>query len=374
MLYIGLMSGTSADAIDAALVRLPPAGERGIELVAVHKHPLPPEIRRRIQALTRPGAAADELEEAGALDTLLGELFAEAALALLAKAKRRPEEVRAIGSHGQTLRHRPDGSAPFTLQIGNPAMIAERTGITTVADFRRRDLAAGGQGAPLVPAFHRHVFHVPGRARAILNIGGIANLTYLPAEPQGEVRGFDTGPGNTLLDQWIQRHRGEDYDRDGQWAAGGRVVPALLEALLADPYFARPPPKSTGREYFHLGWLERHLAAAASPAPAPQDVQATLLRLTARSAARALREFLPPVEELYVCGGGAHNSALLAALAEELAGIPVRTTEALGLAPDWVEAAAFAWLAHQTLAGRPGNLPSVTGARREVVLGGIYKA
>lgn len=374
MLYLGLMSGTSADAIDAALIRLAPADERGIELVAVHKHPLPPEIRRRIQALTRPGAASDALEEAGALDTLLGELFAEAALALLAKAKRRPEEVRAIGSHGQTLRHRPDGSAPFTLQIANPAVIAERTGITTVADFRRRDLAAGGQGAPLVPAFHRHVFHVPGRARAILNIGGIANLTYLPAEPQDAVRGFDTGPGNTLLDQWIQRHRGEDYDRNGQWAAGGRVVPALLEALLADPYFARPPPKSTGREYFHLGWLERHLGAIASFAPAAQDVQATLLQLTARSAARALREFLPPVEELYVCGGGAHNSALIAALAEELAGIPVQTTDALGLAPDWVEAAAFAWLAHQTLEGRPGNLPSVTGARREVVLGGIYKA
>ncbi len=372
MLYIGLMSGTSVDAIDAALVRIPP-GENGIELLAVHSHPFPPDIRRRILALTLPGAA-DELEETGVLDTILGGLFAEAVFALLAKTKRRPAEVRAIGSHGQTLRHRPDGTAPFTLQIGNPAVIAERTGITTVADFRRRDLAAGGQGAPLTPAFHAYAFRSSRQARAILNIGGIANLTYLPAQPHEAVRGLDTGPGNTLLDQWIQRHRGKDYDRDGQWAAGGRVMPTLLEELLADPYFARPPPKSTGREYFHLGWLGRHLAAIAPLAPEPQDVQATLLRLTARSVGQALHTFLPPIDELYVCGGGAHNRALLAALAEELAGIPVRTTEVLGLAPDWVEAAAFAWLAHRALEGQPGNLPSVTGAKREVILGGIYKA
>jgi anhydro-N-acetylmuramic acid kinase len=380
MLYIGLMSGTSADAIDAALLRLPPGG--GFELLATHAHPLPAELKNRIAALCEPGAGVagealrerDRLDELGALDTRLGELFAQAALALLAKTGHRPVEIRAIGSHGQTLRHRPAGADPFTLQLGNPAVIAERTGITTVADFRRRDLAAGGQGAPLAPAFHAFAFRAARCARAILNIGGIANLTYLPAGESTEtVLGFDTGPGNTLLDQWIRRTLGEDYDRDGAWAAGGRPQAALLEVLLADPYFRRLPPKSTGREYFHLGWLERALAHFAAP-PSPQDVQATLLALTARSIAQALREYLPPVGELFVCGGGAHNRALLARLAEELPGIPVRTTDSLGLAPDWVEAAAFAWLAHRTLEGLPGNLPSVTGAARAVILGGIYKA
>lgn len=378
MFYIGLMSGTSADGIDAVLVTIPSGQEAGGEgretkneklaLIAAHTQPYPAELRQKIRALARP--VPGELDLAGELDNRLGELFAQAALALLAKTGVRPAQVRAIGSHGQTLRHRPGGSHPFTLQVGNPAIIAERTGITTVADFRRRDMAAGGQGAPLAPAFHRYQFHADGRHRAILNIGGLANVTYLPPDPPHTL-GFDTGPGNALLDEWALRHLGQPYDEDGRWAAAGRPVAALLAALRQDPYFARTPPKSTGREHFHLGWLEAHLDALAL-APAPVDVQATLLRLTAGTIAEAIRTFLPRTDEVFVCGGGAHNRALMAALQEELAGVPVQTTEALGLHPDWVEAAAFAWLAHQAVEGRPGNVPRATGACREVVLGGIY--
>jgi anhydro-N-acetylmuramic acid kinase len=242
-----------------------------------------------------------------------------------------------------------------------------------VADFRQRDMAAGGQGAPLAPAFHAVQFRTAKHNRAILNIGGIANVTYLPADAGKPVIGFDTGPGNTLLDQWIARHRSERYDRDGHWAESGKPSPELLEVLLSDPYFAKLPPKSTGREHFHPGWLERALARFNS-LPSPEDVQATLLHLTARSIARAVRQYLPVVDELYVCGGGAHNRALMALLAEQFIPLPVQSTEALGLHPDWVETAAFGWLAHQAVEGRPGNLPSVTGARRPVVLGGIYKA
>ena len=366
MHYIGLMSGTSVDGIDAALVSVPASG--ALTLQATHQHPFPSGIRDAIQALLQPGD--NEIDRAGELDMRLGQLFAEAALALLHKSGLSSKDIHAIGSHGQTIRHRPLTTPAFTHQIGNPSVIAEQTGITTVADFRARDMAAGGQGAPLVPAFHQWFFRKSGVNRIIVNIGGIANLTWLPADSHDAVLGFDTGPGNTLLDQWIAQERNERYDQHGAWAAGGQVRADLLARLQADKYFATPPPKSTGREHFHLAWLQQRLAGN----PKPQDVQATLAELTAASIAQAMH-FLPgKVEEIYVCGGGSHNGHLLARLRAQLPGVPITTTAALGLDPDWVEATAFAWLAHQTLAGRPGNLPSVTGAHRSVVLGGVYPA
>ncbi len=369
MHYIGLMSGTSADAIDAVVVSLPATGPFRF-LVGYH-HPLPITVKNAIHALSHSGA--DEIERLGRLHTELGELFAEAARAVLERSGLKTTDIRAIGSHGQTVRHRPGHAHPFSLQLGNPSVIAERTGITTVADFRARDLAAGGQGAPLVPAFHRDVFRAPGRNRAIVNIGGIANVTFLPADDGDAVLGFDTGPGNTLLDAWARRHLDRERDDGGRWAAGGRMSETLLAELLADPYFAAAPPKSTGREQFNLAWLEARLARQPKP-PAPQDVQATLLTLTARTIAQALRRFLSGVDEIHVCGGGSRNPALLASLRREAERIPVLTTEALGLHPDWVEACAFAWLAHRTLEGLAGNLPSATGATHEAILGGIYKA
>jgi len=365
MHYIGLMSGTSVDGIDAALVSIPPAG--GFTLVATHQHALPDAVRLAVQALMQPGA--DEIDREGELDMQLGRLFAEAASALLKKSGLPPSQIRAIGSHGQTIRHRPRATHAFTRQIGNPSVIAEATGITTVADFRSRDMAAGGQGAPLVPAFHTALFRKAGTDRAIVNIGGIANITWLPGDAQAEVIGFDTGPGNTLLDFWASQQLGRAYDQDGAWASGGNVLPDLLARMLSDDYFRQRPPKSTGREHFHREWLGRYLAGG----EAPQDVQATVAELSARSIADALRQLLPGTpQEVYVCGGGSHNRDLLARLQAALGPVRLASTAALGLDPDWVEAAAFAWLAHQTLAGHPGNLPSVTGARRPVVLGGIY--
>jgi len=364
MHYIGLMSGTSVDGIDAALVSIPVNGQ--LALLATHQHPFPSAVRDAIQALMQSGP--NELEREGELDVQLGRLFAEATNALLAKSGVSASSIRAIGSHGQTIRHRPHATHPFSRQIGNPSVIAEVTGITTVADFRARDLAAGGEGAPLVPAFHQWLFRKPGVNRAVVNIGGIANISWLPATENSAVLGFDTGPGNTLLDQWIVRHRNELYDRDGAWAASGRVQNDLLASLMADEYFTKVPPKSTGREHFNLAWLEQKLVSKF----APEDIQSTLAELTAASIAQSLK-FLPEkIGEIYICGGGSHNRQLLARLRALLPGIPVATTQILGLDPDWVEATAFAWLAHQTLAGRAGNLPSVTGARHPVLLGGIY--
>jgi anhydro-N-acetylmuramic acid kinase len=362
--YLGLMSGTSVDGIDAVLVEL--SEPHGFRLLATHRHPIPTAVRLAIQELMQPGS--NELDREGELDVALGRLFAEAATAVLTAAGHPASHVRAIGSHGQTVRHRPHTVHPFTRQLGNPSVIAELTGITTVADFRMRDMAAGGEGAPLVPAFHDWLFRAPGVSRAIVNIGGIANATWLPGDGQLPVIGFDTGPGNTLLDQWVGRHRGEPCDHDGAWGAGGQVLDRLLERLLAEDYFGRPPPKSTGRELFHLGWLDGQLQGDESPV----DVQATLAELTARSIATGIRTLPTPVQEIYLCGGGAHNRDLVSRLGRQLEGVAITTTAALGLDPDWVEAAAFAWLAHRTLAGKPGNLPAVTGARREVVLGGIY--
>ena len=369
-LYIGLMSGTSVDGIDSALIR---CAADSIELVATHLHPIPAGVRALIEAISHPGD--DEIERLGPLDRELGRLFAAAALALADQAAVDPGEVRAIGSHGQTVRHRPpcdsrQAADCFTLQLADPNTIAELTGITTVADFRRRDIAAGGEGAPLAPAFHAAAFARPGVNRAIVNIGGIANVSLLEGR---ELRmGFDTGPGNTLLDGWVRRHRQQAYDADGRWAGAGVVDGDLLQALLAHPYFARSGPRSSGKEAFNLAWLDEQLQGHRDLAAV--DVQATLAELTAVSIARAVAASSPAVAELYVCGGGAHNSHLMARLAQLLPGARVATTEALGIDPDWVEAMTFAWLAQRTLAGMAGNAPAVTGAAGERVLGGIYPA
>ncbi len=370
-LYIGLMSGTSVDGIDAALVALP-EGQRP-RLVAAHGEPMPPALRERILAMTQPGD--DEIDRVGELDVDIGRQFARAALNLLEKAGVDARTVTAIGSHGQTVRHRPLARSPFTLQIGDPNTIAELTGITTVADFRRRDMAAGGQGAPLVPAFHDAVFRTTSENRLVVNLGGMANVTCLPAAAGEPVRGFDTGPGNVLLDAWHERHHGTPIDRDGAWGRSGRVDDPLLDLLLADPYFDEAPPKSTGRERFSLAWLDERLADLPDgDLLAACDVQASLVELTARSVAEAAERWGSGHGSVFLCGGGAHNAFLRERLAARLPGHRVTTTAELGVDPDWVEAMAFAWLAHRALAGLSGNLPAVTGARREVVLGGIYPA
>ena len=378
-LYLGLISGTSADGIDVALVAFDEDADRGSDghtsatLRAGRTYPWTPTLRARLVELGQ-GGDCTSLDEFGSLDVQVADAFADAALALLHEAGLAPRDVRALGSHGQTIRHRPagpafDGRHPFTLQIGDAHRIAERTGITTVADFRRRDVAAGGHGAPLLPALHAALLHTPAEARAVLNLGGIANLTLLPAA--GDVRGFDTGPANALLDAWCERHTGAPFDADGAFAAAGTVDAALLERLLAEPWFALPPPKSTGREHFHLAWLEARLDAVPLRA---QDVQATLLALTARTVADALRATQPDTRRVLACGGGVHNPVLLARLRSELPGVLVESTAAHGVDPDFVEAMGFAWLARQTLAGRPGNLPAVTGARGPRVLGAIHPA
>lgn len=364
-LYIGLMSGTSADSIDAALVDFSESQPRYIHQLA---YPIDPRLKTRIYELMVPGA--NEIDRMGVLDQELGELFAAAVEQLLREAGIPAISIRAIGSHGQTVRHRPPGDLDraFTLQIGDPNVIAERTGIATAADFRRRDMAAGGQGAPLVPAFHRAVFHSDERDRIILNIGGIANLTFLPR--QGEIIGFDTGPGNALMDSWIRDQRGAACDMEGRWAATGDVQKGLLKAMLQHPYFSRPAPKSTGREMFSMEWLRNLLEPG--PEQRPADIQATLLELTAETITREIKQRRPGlVLEIYVCGGGAYNQRLMERLQELLPEDRVSTTEDLGIPPDWVEAGAFAWLAKQTLAGQPGNVPSVTGAARELILGSV---
>lgn len=365
-LYIGLMSGTSLDGVDAALVDFACEPPR---LMAALTEPLPELLRQQLATLCLPGN--DEIERMGSADRALGELLARAALAVIGAVGVEPGAVVAIGSHGQTIRHRPGGDQAFTLQIGDPTTVAERTGITTVADFRRRDIAAGGQGAPLVPPFHRALFGGAPGNRAIVNIGGIANITVLPTG--GSLTGFDTGPGNTLLDAWMQRHRGLPYDRNGEWAASGRVHQPLLQSLLSDPYFQLPAPKSTGREYFHLRWLETYLAQLDGLLPAA-DIQATLAELTAAAIADAIGALPAPMDELFICGGGAYNADLLARLARRLQPLPVTTTAALGLAPEWVEAAAFAWLARQTMLRQAGNEPTVTGATHPCILGAIHYA
>jgi anhydro-N-acetylmuramic acid kinase len=359
-LYVGLMSGTSTDGVDAVLVDF--AASPPLVLGAVDA-PFDAALRREILDLNTSGP--DELDRAASAGIELARRYAAAVRELLASTGIRPDEVSAIGCHGQTVRHRPH--LGYTIQLGNPAWLAELTGIRVVADFRSRDIAAGGQGAPLVPAFHAALFGQRDRHRVIANLGGIANLTDLaPGRP---VTGFDCGPANALLDAWVERHTGQRYDKDGAYAASGAVDARLLERLAAHPFFARTPPKSTGRDDFHLAWLEGTIGAAV---PRPQDVQATLLALTVRCVADAVRRWCVGATELYLCGGGARNGRLTAELARALPEVTVRSTAALGVDPQQVEAYAFAWLARQTLSALPGNLPSVTGAHSPVVLGAVY--
>lgn len=362
-LYLGLISGTSADGIDAALVRFEPE----LRVLAASTTAYPPAIRERLLALTAP-AAAIPLDEFGALDVEVGACFARAARDVLARSGTTAGQVRAIGSHGQTVRHRPRGPHPFSLQIGDASVIAEQTGICTVADFRRADVAAGGQGAPLAPAFHAAI--LADRAPcAVLNLGGIANLSLL--DRAGSVLGFDTGPANCLMDAWHERHRGTPCDRAGAWAVSGIADPGLLADLLDDAYLKAGAPKSTGREYFNLAWLESRAGVNARRA---NDVQATLLALSAITITEALRNAAPDIMQVFACGGGVHNAALMSALAGQLAPVILSSTATLGIDPDYVEAALFAWLARERLEGRPGNRIAVTGARGPRLLGAIHAA
>lgn len=368
-LYLGLMSGTSADGVEAALADIE---ANRIRFISGCSHPYPAAIRRAIIDLARSEYGDhDAIDQLGTLDNALGELFAATALDAIDKGTTGGKQPRAIGSHGQTIRHRPNAPSRFSLQIANPNIIAARTGVTTVADFRRRDMALNGQGAPLAPAFHHAAFAARSQTRAIVNLGGIANITALvPGHP---VTGFDTGPANTLCDAWARRHGHGAFDKDGALALAGRVHQPLLRALLADPYFSRPPPKSTGPEYFNLQWLDAALDARKN-AISIADVQATLVALTARSIANDLCDSIPGLDELYVCGGGVHNPALMHALEKALPDVAIASTSVLGIDPDYVEAVAFAWLAGRTLHHQPGNSPAVTGASEDTILGAIFPA
>jgi len=361
-LYIGLMSGTSLDGVDAVLADF--GGPRPRLLAHAH-HEFAPELRIELMRLNTPGE--NELHRAAVAAQHLARGYASIVEDLLLHAEVEAAEVRAIGVHGQTVRHRPD--AGYTLQLNAPATLAELSAIDVVADFRARDVAAGGQGAPLVPAFHAAAFEC-AFPRAVVNVGGIANLSGLPAGGAGPVLGFDCGPGNVLLDAWAQAYLGKPFDRDGEWAAGGSASDSLLVELLDEPFLAQPPPKSTGRDLFNLDWLRRRLSAAAPMAP--RDVQATLARFTARCVADAIARHFPHAADVVVCGGGAFNRTLMRMLSDECGGRPIRSSADLGIAPDQVEAFAFAWLAHAHLLRLPGNLPSVTGARGARTLGALY--
>jgi len=369
-IHIGLMSGTSLDSIDAVATDI---SADGCTLLASDSYPLPADIRQRILQLSQPGD--NEIDQMGQLDLDLGQLFAKASNQLIEQHQLDRNQIRAIGSHGQTIRHRPSTSQPgFTLQIGDPNTIAEHTGITTVADFRRRDMAAGGQGAPLVPAFHQALFRTAHCDRLLVNIGGMSNITVLPADSNIDALGYDTGPGNVLMDGWIQQHLGKAWDLDGEWASSGKVDEALLTQLMQLPFFDAPPPKSTGREQFNPEWLQQMVDKQRRYLP-PENVQATLLEYTALTLCNAIRKHHNWQQyEVYLCGGGAHNKALKQRITALLEGAHVGTTAELGIDPDWVEAIAFAWLAYRTLEGASGNLCAVTGAKGERILGGIYPA
>lgn len=360
-LYVGLMSGTSLDGTDGVLF------DATAHRVLGHVHaPFAPALRDELLALNTPGG--NELHRAALAANAVARAYADVVSQLLEQTATPRSAIAALGAHGQTVRHQPGGFDAYTVQLLNGALLAEQAGIDVVCDLRSRDLAAGGQGAPLVPAFHRAVFGHPGEDVAVLNLGGISNLSLLHAD--GRTGGFDCGPANCLMDGWIARHRGVAFDADGAWAATGQVMPDLLADLLAEPFFALPPPKSTGRDLFHLDWLQPHLP----PDSRPEDVQATLLMLTAQSVADALRAHMPDARRLIACGGGARNGRLMQALTRLLPGVSVSSSEAHGLPVDQVEAAAFAWLAHRFVTRQPGNLPAVTGAAGPRVLGALHPA
>ncbi|MDR3454516.1 MAG: anhydro-N-acetylmuramic acid kinase [Rhodoferax sp.] len=373
--YIGLMSGTSLDGVDGVLIEFSDSKPR----VAIHRTaPFATNLRAELLALNTPGS--NELHRAALAANALARIYAQVVADLLAGAGLQAPDVQAIGVHGQTVRHRPQeldadaqqglAAVGYTLQINNPALLAELTGIDVVADFRSRDVAAGGQGAPLVPAFHREVFGRPGETMAVLNIGGIANLSVLGAD--AGVLGFDCGPGNALMDHWCRLHTGQPFDTGGAWAAGGTVHQPLLQALLAEPYLAKAPPKSTGRDLFNPQWLTARLQPFDALAPA--DIQATLTEFTASACVASVASYGKESKSLIVCGGGALNTHLMQRLQAGLPQLAVASSEAQGLPPLQVEAAAFAWLARRTLRREAGNLASVTGARGARVLGAIYPA
>ncbi len=367
--YVGLMSGTSLDAIDAVLLRIEDNG--GIEVVSLINRPFPDHIPAQLRKII--AGKTESLHELCALDTELGEIYVTIALELISKSGYKPEDIKAIGCHGQTVRHQPDGKHPYSLQIGNPSVIAEASGITTVADFRARDIAAGGQGAPLVPAFHMAVFSDPEKQRVIVNIGGIANITLLPRTiSRNIVTGYDTGPGNCLLDSWSLSCRGLRFDENGRWAASGEIDRQLLDVLLADSYFSKSPPKSTGTDYFNLEWIESTYPLVTELKA--EDVQATLAELTAHTIALPIIREGYDSNEIYLCGGGVHNNDLTQRIQRQLSAAHIFSTEELGLDPDFVEATAFAWLAWRTMEKKTGNLPAVTGASHPVILGGIFQA
>jgi anhydro-N-acetylmuramic acid kinase len=353
------MSGTSLDGIDAALVDLSGAQPK---LIGTHFKAYQPALKNTLLALHH--TAPDELHQAQITANQLASEYASAILHLLKKTGIDANRIQAIGCHGQTVRHRPEHG--YTIQLNNASLLAELTHIQVVSDFRSRDIAAGGQGAPLVPAFHDRILRHRKIHRAILNIGGIANLTNLPIDDS--TTGFDTGPGNLLMDSWISKHHNKPYDKNGEWAASGKIIPSLLHKLLSEPFFNLAPPKSTGRDLFNLNWLEKKISGNESPV----DIQATLLAFTGDSISAAVKRFCIGAKEIYLCGGGSHNVALLAHLQHSLPYCKIQKTEALGIEADWMEAIAFAWLAQQTIHLKPGNLPAVTGASHPCVLGAIY--
>jgi len=360
------MSGTSLDGVDAALIEF--KQDNSLNLIKTHSHPIPTELRFDLINATQPDWKGS-FSDFGILNQKLGKLFSEASNQLLRNSNFNKNHIHAIGSHGQTLWHQPDGEFPFSLQLGDANLIAESTGITTVADFRSRDIAAGGQGAPLVPAFHKEYLSSPNKSRVILNIGGISNITILPSEQLNTpVKGFDTGPGNTLLDAWIRNCKKLNYDKNGSWASSGKVLHTVLEKLLDDPFFALPSPKSTGKELFNINWLEARLNNLLYDSK-PEDIQATLNELTVKSISDNIPE---NCDEIYICGGGIHNLHLTKTLQGMLPKVAIASTEALGINPDWMEAIAFSWLAKQTIDGKPGNLSDVTGAKGARILGAIY--
>jgi len=365
-LYIGVMSGTSLDGIDVAIVDF---SADNFELVAAETYPFQPALRQDLLKLINTGRT--HLQQLGQVDIALGHAYSEAIQQLLNETRTLATDITAVGCHGQTIFHSPDSAYPFSMQIGNANVVAELTGITTVSDFRQRDMVLGGQGAPLVPAFHQALFQHHTENRVIANIGGIGNITILPADKSLPIYGFDTGPGNILMDQWYQQHHKELYDENGRWARHGQVDDELMTLMLADPYFLQSIPKSTGREYFNLNWLSNKLVALDKPIRA-ESVQKTLLYVTAVSIAEAVKSYAETTQRVFVCGGGAHNEELMTTLREQLPSMTVTTTNQLKLAPDWVEASAFAWLAKQTVSNATGNLPAVTGANQATVLGAIH--
>jgi anhydro-N-acetylmuramic acid kinase len=374
-LFIGLMSGTSVDGIDVALVSF-----RGnqVELKGQYLYPIDDSTKQQIISISTPEQQSDgfdQVEALAELDVELGRLFAKATKQLLKQKNLTANDIRAVGSHGQTIRHRPNRAAPFSIQIGDPNIIAELTGIDTIADFRRMDIAAGGQGAPLVPAFHDSLFRNKKQSRVILNLGGIANITILHKDTDQSVVGYDTGPANTLLDNYFCRQFPDshlDFDKDSLFAKTGQTNQALLATLLSDEYFNQSLPKSTGREYFSLNWLDKSLAQLTEKI-LPEDIQRTLLELTVISIKDAINAQNIDNYQVYACGGGMHNSFLLERLSDELSTI-ILTTNAVGIDGDYLEAMTFAWLARQRILELPGNLPSVTGASKAKVLGSVYLA